>query len=221
MRYFYNPVPVYVVGMDLLFLLLFTPTPYMRYIPSAGDGFPRWIAIVTLISTQVLNNIKSRLHNNLTHHPIKLRHIMSVRSGYDYRQRDATLVYQYMPLASIFFPDPSDFFPLLPAPAEPLPLHRLCSARSRLYPPSHHIRQGPLATASKKDLPSTISGNTCVQNWDSHTAPSARPSIGSQFSVRTQSPQIPSSGQSAFSQRQLRDKLAHDRDAGGNRPGAA
>ena len=122
---------------------------------------------------------------------------MLVCSGYDYRQRGATLVYKYMLLASIFSPDLSDSFPLLHVPAEPLSLPRLCSARSKLCPPSHHTLQDPLATAIRKAPPSTISGNTYEQNWDSHTVPSARPSIGIQSLIRTLSPQIPSSGQSA------------------------
>ena len=76
---------------------------------------------------------------------------MSVCSGYDYRQRDATLVHQHMTLASIFSPYPWDLVPQLLLPTEPLPLLHQYFATPRQYssssystkPARHNWRKKP------------------------------------------------------------------------------
>ena len=57
-------------------------------------------------------------HDGLQH-GIELCDIMLIRPGYDERQRDATAVHQQMPLAPLFFPDPSGWARQTLAPAAP------------------------------------------------------------------------------------------------------
>ena len=55
-----------------------------------------------------------RLSNSILHHGFYLSDIMSIRAGYDDRQRDSILVYENMTLGCIFFPDQWDWDQLIP-----------------------------------------------------------------------------------------------------------
>ena len=108
---------------------------------------------------------------------------MSVCSGYDYRQRDATLVHQHMTLASIFFPYPWDLAPQLLLPAEPLPLLRQYFATPRQYPPVHRILPNRHAITEGRSHLSAIEENMHGSNVHCQNVLSVRPSTDNLFSI--------------------------------------
>lgn len=70
------------------------------------DNFQSRCAGVACVGTQVLVSSQrwiGSLNNEGIQHGFKLRNIMSVCSGHDERQRDATTVHQQMAFAPIFF----------------------------------------------------------------------------------------------------------------------
>src|SRR5258706_10668051 len=66
-----------------------------------------------------------------------LADIMSICSGHDDRERDATAVHEQVTLAPIFSPDPSGWVRRLLVPAAPSSLPRRYSAIATQYPPGH------------------------------------------------------------------------------------
>lgn len=66
------------------------------------------ISFVSFISTETLFALWTFNHN-IFKHCFQLSDIVPVCSGYDYRERDPTPVYQYMTPCVIFSPYPLDF----------------------------------------------------------------------------------------------------------------
>ena len=105
-----NPTSRFLAGMPLLGLLLLCATGHMSNVVVALDDFQRRLAAISGIQTQMLGAALGRylaLDHNGRQDGVELRNIMSVRSGHDERQGDATAVDQQMTLAPIFFPDQS------------------------------------------------------------------------------------------------------------------
>jgi hypothetical protein len=86
-----------------------------RAIPMSGEDDLGRFALIAPIAIQE-RVLLGQEENQTTQHCLQLAHVMSVGSGDDQRQRDATPVDQQMALAPIFFPGPSgwDPRPLLP-----------------------------------------------------------------------------------------------------------
>ena len=71
------------------------------------NGSQSRCAGVARVRTQMLMSSEQwigSLDNNGVQHGFKLRHVMSIGSGRDERQRDATAVHQQMAFAPIFSP---------------------------------------------------------------------------------------------------------------------
>ena len=84
---------------------------------------------------------------------------MSIRAGYDDRQRDSILVYENMTLGSIFFPDQWDWDQLIPEQLALLSWSRRCFAISKRFLPYHRILQALFSIISEKSLPFPIFEN--------------------------------------------------------------
>lgn len=84
---------------------------------------------------------------------------MSIRAGYDDRQRDSILVYENMTLGSIFFPDQWDWDQLIPELLALLSWSRRCFAISKRFLPYHRILQALFSIISEKSLPFPIFEN--------------------------------------------------------------
>src|SRR3990172_9231795 len=108
MRNLHNPAPGLV---SVLFAhLFFAARAYVRAIITRHDLLERRLAGKARIRAQVLRVIWPDLgafDNDRIQRSRQLRHVVSISSDYDDRQRDATLVDQEHSLAPIFFPDPS------------------------------------------------------------------------------------------------------------------
>ena len=98
------------------------PAPILPGTPSPSPALPSWnpwyvafytdlfanrIAVVTFIRIQESLPAFWRIDDEGIEHGRELTEIMSMGPGNDQRQRDATSVHQDVPLASLFFPDPS------------------------------------------------------------------------------------------------------------------
>ena len=98
-------------GLLSPFLGFLAPSFDMRDVAMLFDGAKRRGAGIACVGTQVLA-APLEWTGTLDHDGIQdrrqLADIMSIGSGHDARQRDATVVHQQVSLASIFFPDPSD-----------------------------------------------------------------------------------------------------------------
>lgn len=84
---------------------------------------------------------------------------MSIRSGYDDRQRDSTFVYENMTLGSIFFPGQWDWDQLIPEQLALLSWSRQYSAISKRSLPYHRILQALFSIISERNLPFPIFEN--------------------------------------------------------------
>jgi hypothetical protein len=83
-------------------------------IAARADVLPNRFAVISLIRIQEAPSMRKDNDDGIEHCG-ELADIMSMGPGDDQRQRDATTVYQKVPLASLFSPDLSDLDQLLPA----------------------------------------------------------------------------------------------------------
>lgn len=117
-----DPAPCLLFGMTLPGLLLLRATGYMRNIAMSVNDLQCGLATVSSIQAQMLGTTltgRLALDHDGRQDGVQLRDIMPVRSGHDERQGDATPVDQQMTLASIFFPDQSDWGRPVLVPAGP------------------------------------------------------------------------------------------------------
>ena len=91
-----------------------------------------------------------RLSNSILQHGFYLSDIMSIRAGYDDRQRDSILVYENMTLGCIFFLDQWDWDQLIPEQLALLSWSRRCFAISKRFLPYHRILQALFSIISEK-----------------------------------------------------------------------
>lgn len=86
------------------------------HVTSGPDLLPNGFPVIPLIRIQEALPFVRNGNDNCVEHSNKLTDVMSIRSGNDQRQRDATAVHQEMALASPFFPDLWDSVRSLPVP---------------------------------------------------------------------------------------------------------
>jgi len=185
-----DPSPGAISGNVLFLTDLLAALFYMRGIFSRPYAFQRRLTGVALVSAQMLRGFLCRdrpCHHNPVQYFLKLRHIVRVGPGHDYRQRETTLVYQKMAFAPFFFPGPWDCLLLPRAPEEPCSSRRQCSASSRQCPPSRRIRPVRISISSEILPPPPNPGNTGEWRWDSQISPWEAPSIGNPCAKRIQS----------------------------------
>ena len=186
-RHFNNPASGLLVGGALEFIG-FLPSAFdMRNVAMLLDDFQRGRSGIARVSAQMFVSpdrwAGSFDHDGLKHR-LQLGDIMSVGSGHDERQRDATPVHQQMALAPIFFPDPSGsaLRPLMPRGLSPL--HHRCFATTMRCLPFRRIPPIPFAKDGK--IPPFVSTPKCIYGWNWHAQipSSANPSIGSPSAVQ-------------------------------------
>jgi len=99
-----NHIPSRFVGwINFLLLNFFSALFDMRNVQPIFDSLLRRFSGISFISTKMLNCIGT-FNNNCIKHRCQLADIMSICSGYDYRERDTTLVHQKMSLGAVFSP---------------------------------------------------------------------------------------------------------------------
>jgi len=114
----HNPSAGFECWVGFLFLNLFPSLLYVRDVMTLFDSFLGWLASVTFIGTEVLENIIGTIDHDFIEYHLKLGNIMSVCPCYDYRQRDTTAVHEDVTLAAFFSPYPLDFGQQLPGREE-------------------------------------------------------------------------------------------------------
>ncbi len=90
-----------------------------RCVASQANLFTNRFSIISLIRIQEPLSFVRKGDDHCVEHGTELADVMSVRSGNDQRQRDATCVHQEMALGSLFFPDPWDSGQSLLVPGVP------------------------------------------------------------------------------------------------------
>ena len=98
----------------------FATTDNMRDVAVGLDDLQRAPAAISGVSAQMLAATNARrlaLDDDGLQHGVELCDVMLVRPCHDERQRDATPVHQQMPLAPLFFADPSGWGRRTLAPA--------------------------------------------------------------------------------------------------------
>ena len=134
--------------------------------------------------------------------------VIDVGRGHDDRQRDATPVHQQVPLAPIFFPDPSGWARRFVAPSVPSRVLRRCSAIARRFLPSGRTRPALPAIALQEQSRLLPFQKALVHGAGApETLSWAKPSTGSLCATRTRWPRTPGAGASV----PARARLAHVR----------
>ena len=130
------------------------------------------------------------LDNNGVQHGFKLRHVMSVCSGHDERQRNATAVHQQMAFAPIFSPCRWDWVQRFPVPMAPSSSPRQYFAIARQCLQIRHTRQAPVSIGPQRrplfPTPETGHGS----RWHCRSAQRGALFTGTRFSEHTRSLQI-------------------------------
>ena len=140
---------------------------------------------VARVRTQILVSSErwtGSLYNNGVQHGFKLRHVMSVGSGRNERQRDATAVRQQMAFAPIFSPCRWDWVQRFPVPMSPSSSPRRYFAIAKRCLQIRHTRQAPVSTGPQRGLffptPETGHGS----RWHCRSAQRGALSTSTQFS---------------------------------------
>ncbi len=200
-----NPASCSIFWVMRFFRFFFSPGSYMGNVAMSTDDLLSRFTRISGIGAQVGMDLSlccldgiDRNHAGIQD-GFKLADIVTVRPGDDERQRDPTLVYQQMPLAPLFFPDPSDCFQQLLFPGAPSSwLHR-CSAIPRLPLSCHRIPPTHVARAARKTRQPATHRNTGGSHSRCQTPLSAMPSIEYRFAVRIRWLRTPSSPESVAS----------------------
>ena len=127
-------------------------------------------------------------------HGLQLRDVMTVGSGHDERQRDATSVHQQMAFAPIFFPDPWDSLQRFAVPVALSSSPRQCFAIARRCLQTRRIRQALISTGLQRRRPSPTRESGHELHWRCRNARQAAPSTGSLFSGHTRCLRIRDAG---------------------------
>ena len=117
-----NPAPRLLRWVSPLCLGLCTATHDVRDVAMRLDDLQRAPAAIAVVGAKVLaasNAWRLALDHDRAKHLFELRDVMSIRSGHDERQRDATAVHKQVSLAPLFSPDPSGWVRRPLAPAAP------------------------------------------------------------------------------------------------------
>src|SRR5680860_1567287 len=194
-RDLHDPAPGALGGIAPLFLG-FLPAPLdVGNVAMGFDGAKRRSAGIASVGTQVLA-APLRWRGTLHHDGVKdhgnLADIMSIGSGHDERERDATTVHQQVALAPIFFPDPSGSARRLLEPAVPSSSPRRYSAIAMRCLPAR--RTLPVRPAIGLRTPPLAATPESACGWRSRcrTVPSAVPSTDSPCATQKRSPRTPS-----------------------------
>lgn len=100
----FNHIPSRFVGwINFLLLNFFSALFYMRNVQPIFDNLLRRFSGISFVSTKMLDRIGT-FDNNCIKYRCQLADIVAICSGYDYRERDTTLVHQKMSLCAVFFP---------------------------------------------------------------------------------------------------------------------
>src|SRR5450830_1041272 len=110
------------------------------------------------------------LDNDGIQHGFKLRYIMSVCSGHDERQRDATTVHQQIAFAPIFFPYRWDWVQRFPVPVAPSSSPRQYFAIARQCLQIRRTRQAPVSTGLQRRLLFPTPGTGHESRWHCRSA---------------------------------------------------
>jgi len=103
---FNHPFAGFISRINLFLLFLLFALCDVRGVASIFDSLLCRGSSVTFVSKKILVSVWLLNYNSIED-TSQLADIMPVCSGYDYRQRDPTPVYQNMALAAFFFPYPS------------------------------------------------------------------------------------------------------------------
>ncbi len=191
----YDPPSRLLLGVALLDeISLSAASDDMRDVAVVFDGAKVFRAPVASVSTQVLVSSMRWIlafDDDGVEDRVKALAVMDVGPGHDERQRDATAVHQQMPLAALFFPDPSGWAPRPPGPVAPSSLRRPHSASARQCPASGRTLPSLLSTVPRKSPQPPTQGTACGLHSHCRSAPWAMPSTGSLCAVRTRWPRTP------------------------------
>jgi len=184
------------VSRDLFLVVPFlSPGNDVRDIPAGHHGGLCRDTEGSLVRTQVLGGVSRPRCRTIPETRVQDRfppgHVMSIGSGHDERERDATGVHQEMPLASFFSPDPWGCSRQLLVPVGLLSWPRRSTASPRRSLPSRHIPQVPLSRGSETDPLLPIPGSTGEWRWDFRRPPSARLSTDTPSAAHRQCPRTP------------------------------
>jgi len=181
------PAPGLLGGITLLDFDLFAPVNDVGNVPMLVDDLQILGTAVASVSAQMLAPTKGRtlaLDCDGREHGIESLAVIHVGCGHDERQRDATTVDQQMPLAPLFFPDPSGWVRRLPVPTAPSSVHRRRFAIARRYPACRRTRPDQPSTTTRRSLLSPIRESACGPRWRCRSVRRATPSTGSPCAAR-------------------------------------
>jgi hypothetical protein len=194
MRNLHNPPPGSLRRM-LPFLFGFLSAPFnVGNIAVFFNDAQRRNAGIASIRAQVLAAPLCRFgapYRDAIQNRCKLTDIMSVSSGHDDRQRDATTVHQQVSLAPIFSPDPSGSARQLAEPAAPSSLPRRYSAIARRCLQRRHTRPTRLSIGLRTRPLSATQDNACESRSRYRSVRPAALSTGNQCATRKQWPRTP------------------------------
>ncbi len=131
MNDFDNPASCLETILNLYFF--FSAWANMRRIMVCSDCIFRFFTGISCISTKILLGSSARFANSTFQNGLYLSDIMSIRSGYDDRQRESMFVYENVTFCSIFFPDQWDWDRLIPGQLALLSWSRQYSAISKRF----------------------------------------------------------------------------------------
>ena len=118
----YDPAPSLLAGLSLLGFYFLRATGHMGNVAVCLDDAQRRSASIPSIQAQMLGSAvcgRLALDHDGVQDGIQLRDVITIRSGHDERQGDATAVDQQVTFAPIFFPDQSGWARLAVAPVVP------------------------------------------------------------------------------------------------------
>src|SRR5450759_2096905 len=195
MRDLHNPPPGSLRRIPPL-LIGFLPAPFNLWDVAVfcNDAKRRGASIASVGTQMFVPSLRGigALHHDAVKDRSKLANIMSVCSGHDDRQRDATTVHQQVALAPIFSPDPSGLARQLPAPAVPSSLPRRYSAIATRCLHSRHTPPTRPSTGLRTLRLAAIRDSACEWHLGYRSVRSAALSTDSQCATRKQWPRTPS-----------------------------
>ena len=157
-------------------------------------GLSGLFAVVGFVSTQMLRFVQGGLgtcDHDAVKDTLRLGDVMSIGSGHDERQRDATPVHQQMALAPIFSPDPLGSAQRFVTPLALSSSRHQCFAIARRCLQARRTRQVPVSTGLQRRRLSPTQGIGRVLRWHCRSAQRGAPSTGSLCVEQTRCLQIP------------------------------
>ena len=146
------------------------------------NDFQRGRSCIARISAQMFvspDRWTGSINHNGVKHWLQLGDVMSIGSGHDERQRDATSVHQQMALAPIFSPDPSGWGQRFAVPMALSSSPHQCFAIARRCLQTRRTRQVRASTGLQRRLLSPIPESGHELHWHCRSAQPGVPSTGS------------------------------------------